>query len=274
MFQKQNDKTARPFPRFQKLLPFGAVAAACLISGVSCSGKKELSLELRNGIKLEIVQTPDKIWWGKYEVTQEQWEAVVRHGNPVLYRDQTAPDKPVVNLKESDVAEFLHKLNALPSVKREGLVFRLPDRSEWEAACLAGSSGPWPLMADGTVGTLDRLGWYDGDWHESHAVGLKEPNAYGLYDMVGNVSERTTTDGVDRFGNPGKWFAGGDLSFEAPDFGEGARTGMSKEEQNPFDGFRVCAPAKGYVAPPKAQPVRDRPDPAWNGGDDDEEEEE
>ena len=264
-------KTAlRPFHAFKTILP-GGLAFALLFSGTACSECRELSLDLGDGVKLEVVKTPDGIWWGKSEVTQEQWQTVTRHGNPVLYERQTAPDKPVVQVAPEDVEEFLHKLNALPAVKKHGLVFRLPDRSEWELACLAGSPGPWPLMKDGTQGTLERLAWFDGDWHESHAVCLKEPNAYGLYDMLGNVSERTTTDGVDSFGNPGKWYGGGDLSFEAEDYVDQARSGMCKDTKScPFNGFRICAPAKGYAAPPKAPPTRDPPAPGWNGEEDEE----
>ena len=253
--------------RCKKGLSAMAAMAAAICIGAGCGAKTEQSLDLGNGVMLDVVKTPDNIWWGKYEVTQAQWEAVTKHRSPVMYRKQIASDKPVQNLGAEDLQEFLTKLNRLPSVKKAGLEFRLPDLAEWEKACLAGAESGWPRMADGTAGTLERLAWYDGDIYETRAVGRKEANAYGLHDMLGNVCEATTTDGFDSMGTAGKWYAGGSMSWEADDFVEPGRCGESKDTAScSFNGFRVCAPAKGYKAPPKAETMREPKLPGWENG--------
>ena len=85
-------------------------------------------------------------WLGKFEVTQAQWEAVMGE-NPSYFK---GADNPVENVSWVDCQEFLKKLNALPAVKKSGLVFRLPDEKEWEYACRAGSTGHYCRLADGT----------------------------------------------------------------------------------------------------------------------------
>ena len=102
-------------------------------------------------------------------------------------------DNPIENVSWNDCQKFLKKLNALPSVKESGLVFRLPTEEEWEYACRAGSTEDYCKLADGTGITEDTLGevaWYDDNSEsKTHPVGKKKPNAFGLYDMLGNVGE-------------------------------------------------------------------------------------
>ena len=127
----------------------------------------------------------------KYEVTQALWEAVMGN-NPSSFKGD---NHPVEGVSWDDCQEFLKKLNALPEVRTSGVVYRLPTADEWEYACRAGSTGKYGLLADGTEGTLDEMGWYDdnsGD--KTHPVGRKKPNAFGLYDMHGNVREWTSTE--------------------------------------------------------------------------------
>ena len=139
-----------------------------------------------------MVQIPDKNYMmSKTEVTQRQWVAVMGE-NPSHFKGS---DNPVESVSWDDCQEFLKKLNALPSVKGSGLVFRLPTAEEWEYACLAGATGDYCKLADGTEineGTVDDVAWYGdnaGGAGQTHPVGQKEPNAFGLYDMLGNVSE-------------------------------------------------------------------------------------
>ena len=137
-----------------------------------------------------MVQIPGKNFkMGKYEVTQAQWEAVMGN-NPSHFK---GADNPVENVSWDDCQDFLKKLNALPAVRESGLVFRLPTEKEWEYACRAGSTGDYCKLADGTEITSDMLGevaWYDHNSdNKTHPVGQKKPNAFGLYDMHGNVWE-------------------------------------------------------------------------------------
>ncbi len=134
-----------------------------------------------------MVQIPGKDYClCKYEVTQALWEAVTGE-NPARFKDV---DNPVNNVSWIDCRDFLKKLNEMCP----GRDYRLPTEEEWEYACRAGSTGKYGALADGREGTLDEMGWYnDNANNQVHVPGLKKPNAFGLYDMHGNVGEWTST---------------------------------------------------------------------------------
>jgi len=112
---------------------------------------------------------------GKYEVTQEQWQQVMG-GNPSVFK---GAKNPVENVSWDDCQEFMGKLRK----KVPGEAFRLPTEAEWEYACRAGTTGEY-------AGDLDAMAWYDSNsGGKTHPVGGKKPNAWGLYDMHGNVWE-------------------------------------------------------------------------------------
>ncbi len=115
--------------------------------------------------------------FGKYEVTQAQWEAVMGpDSNPSKTK---GPNNPVDSVDKAEIHAFLDKLNA----KNDGFKYRLPTEAEWEYAARAGA--PDPPRA-----SLGDYAWFsDNSDDESHPVGLKKPNAWGLYDMLGNVRE-------------------------------------------------------------------------------------
>ena len=147
---------------------------------------------------------------GKYEVTQEQWEAVMGE-NP---SDFKAPNNPVENVSWEDCKKFLEKLNSMPEAKKSGLTFRLPTEKAWEYACRAGSTGDYCKLADGTEitkGTQGEVAWYeDNSGKKTHPVGQKKPNAFGLYDMHGNVWE--WCEDLYRAGNSNRVYRGGSWS--------------------------------------------------------------
>lgn len=130
------------------------------------------------------VVIPRPFWIGKFEVTQAQWRFVaekVQH-NKGIY---SAPSHfqgnnlPVEMVSWNRCQQFLEGLNAVG----DGNVYRLPTEAEWEYACRAGTTGDY-------AGDLDALGWYDkNSGNKTHPVGQKQPNAWGLYDMHGNVWE-------------------------------------------------------------------------------------
>ncbi|HJQ25517.1 MAG TPA: formylglycine-generating enzyme family protein [Blastocatellia bacterium] len=111
----------------------------------------------------------------KYEITQAQWQAVMGN-NPSYFKGAS---RPVEQVSWYDAQEFIEKLNALD----DGFAYRLPTEAEWEYACRAGSN------ADNT-GKTEAMAWYDTNSENmTHPVGGKQPNAWGLYDMLGNVFE-------------------------------------------------------------------------------------
>jgi formylglycine-generating enzyme required for sulfatase activity len=114
-------------------------------------------------------------WMGMCEVTQKQWEQVMG-SNPSQNKGKNLP---VDNVSWNDCQGFTKKLNEAVA----GGGFRLPTEAEWEYACRAGTSGAHP-------GKLDEIAWYDGNSpHKTSEVGLKKPNAWGLYDVLGNAQE-------------------------------------------------------------------------------------
>lgn len=120
---------------------------------------------------------------GKYEVTQTQWMKVMGSNPSFFKRKRTEGPRPVEDVCWNDVQEFITKLNAMTGQK-----FRLPTEAEWEYACRAGSTTRY-FFGDDMDG-IDEYAWYmDNSDYRSHPVGLKKPNSFGLYDIIGNVWE-------------------------------------------------------------------------------------
>jgi formylglycine-generating enzyme required for sulfatase activity len=121
---------------------------------------------------------------GKYEVTQEEWEAVMGRGNnPSSFK---GPKNPVEQVSWEDCQFFLKKLGEKCGAA-EGS-YRLPTEAQWEYACRAGSTGGF-CFGDSEV-ELDEYGWFDKNSEKkTHPVGEKKPNAWGLFDIHGNVWE-------------------------------------------------------------------------------------
>lgn len=109
------------------------------------------------------------------EVTQAQWETVMGK-NPSVYK---GTNRPVEQVTWFEVQEFIRTLNELDP----GKGYRLPTEAEWEYACRAGARGDGPTDLDAVAWCSENSGGI------THPVGLKEHNAWGLYDMLGNVAE-------------------------------------------------------------------------------------
>ncbi|MFM7579673.1 MAG: SUMF1/EgtB/PvdO family nonheme iron enzyme, partial [Microcystaceae cyanobacterium] len=124
--------------------------------------------------------TLPKYYLGKYPVTQEQYQAVMGN-NPATFQDN--PKNPVEQVSWDDAKAFCQKLKELT-----GQDFRLPTEAEWEYACRAGTQTHYYFGDDETQ--LGDYAWYgDNSGNQTHPVGQKKPNQWGLYDMHGNVWE-------------------------------------------------------------------------------------
>ena len=120
-------------------------------------------------------------YMGIYEVTQEQWHAVMG-ANPSYHKGRT---NPVVNVSWDDAQIFIRKLNEKEGHNR----YRLPTEAEWEYAARAGGN---EYLGAKTVGDLLEYVWCKTNAEKTpHPVGQKKPNRWGLYDVLGNVSEWT-----------------------------------------------------------------------------------
>lgn len=121
-------------------------------------------------------------------VTQGQWRRLMED-SPSHFRD-CVEDCPVESISwEIDVQQFVYKLNKREKTKD----YRLPSEAEWEYACRAGSNAEFFFGDD--IGRLGKFAWhYENSNDRTHPVGDKEPNAFGLYDMQGNVWEWVEDD--------------------------------------------------------------------------------
>jgi formylglycine-generating enzyme required for sulfatase activity len=126
------------------------------------------------------VRISKPFYMGAMEMTQAQWKAVMEENNPSNFKGD---DLPVEKVSWEDCQEFLKKLSA-----KEGKTYRLPTEAEWEYACRAGTTTRFNAGDDDKA--LDSVGWHEGNSEsKTHPVGQKKPNAWGLYDMLGNVEE-------------------------------------------------------------------------------------
>ncbi len=124
----------------------------------------------------------DGFWIGETEVTQGLWKAVM--GSNPSYFKNCGNDCPVENVSWNECKEFIQKLNQILPGHR----FRLPTEAEWEYACRAGSTTRFYFGDD--ENRLGEYAWYTGNSQgRTHPVKQKKPNAWGLYDMSGNVWE-------------------------------------------------------------------------------------
>ena len=119
------------------------------------------------------------------QVTQGQWKKVMGNNQSHFKGDDNLP---VQEVSWNDVQEFIRKLN-----KTEGTdKYRLPTEAQWEYACRAGSTTAYCFGDD--PGRLGEYAWIDDS--SAHPVGQKKPNAWGLYDMHGNVRELVQDEGT------------------------------------------------------------------------------
>ncbi len=116
---------------------------------------------------------------GKYEVTQGQWRSIMGN-NPSHFKGDS---NPVEKVSWDETKDFIRKLNT-----KTGQTYRLLSETEWEYVARAGTTTKYSCGNNGSC--LNYVAWYGSNsGQKTHPVGQKRPNAFGLYDMYGNVRE-------------------------------------------------------------------------------------
>lgn len=200
------------------------------------------------GIDLIWIPSPadkaEPFWLGRTEVTQAQWAALMG-SNASEFKGQ---DLPVEKVNWMDAMEFCRKLT-----DRERTAGRLPPNHElslpsdeqWEFACRAGTTGDWP-------GDIDLMAWYFvNSGGKTHPVGTKQPNAWELYDMLGNVAE-WCLNGVSPYPALGPDFTqhsvrGGSWRIAASQSSSRFRIFYAARDRQNTVGFRVALSASAAV---------------------------
>ena len=135
-----------------------------------------------NDETLHRVTFSQPFYLGKYEVTQGQWEAVM--GSNPSHFSACGATCPVEQVSWADAQAFIAALNR----QAGGETYRLPTEAEWEYAARAGMQTAYHF--GNAAHRLGQYGWYsDNSASTTHPVGQKRPNAWGLYDIQGNVWE-------------------------------------------------------------------------------------
>ncbi|MFN0280005.1 MAG: SUMF1/EgtB/PvdO family nonheme iron enzyme [Pyrinomonadaceae bacterium] len=185
------------------------------------------------------VRIGEGFWMGRYEVTQAQWRSVMGD-NPSNFNG--CDTCPVETVSWDDAKVFLRKLNQ----SNDGFIYSLPSEAQWEYAARAGTKGLW-------AGNLDEMGWYNkNSSSKTHPVGQKQANAFGLYDMHGNVWEwcedyygpYSTTDVTDPKGaasGQARVLRGGSWGNVASYSRSAVRVGNASSNRSNDNGFRVLA---------------------------------
>jgi formylglycine-generating enzyme required for sulfatase activity len=185
-------KWRRPQLSLLRLLLLTITAGACVLSAArwqySVKNFKVASTEYslanlrynsasRSETPAHSVLISSPFYLGKFPVTQQQYHAVTGN-NPSYF---ISKNNPVESISWEDAHAFCIKLK-----DRTNRAIRLPSEAEWEFACRAGTETAY--YSGDHLSDLDRVAWYNGNSQSmTHPVGEKECNAFGLYDMHGNV---------------------------------------------------------------------------------------
>ncbi len=269
------------------------------IQDVSLIPGKDATIRLRGGVDLEMIwiepgtytlgspvnelgwhhsEVMHKVtltkgfWLGKYEVTQAQWKAVMR-SNPSKFIDN---NNPVEGINWEDAMSFCRALTKQEQALGrllEGYQYILPTSAQWEYACRAGTttalnSGKNLSNAE-KCPEMDEVGWYKyNSKGRTHPVGQKKPNAWGLYDMHGNVFEWCYDWAVDypdgaltdpitvhepndklawhRILRGGCWFHDAEICRSAVWFHSHPTRMNNSEYHRERDGFRLSIASRSY----------------------------
>jgi len=203
-------------------------------------------------------------WLGKTEVTQGQWEAVMKTKPWGGSGGKSGADHPATHVNWDDATEFCKKLTqrergngTLPANEE----YRLPTEAEWGYACRAGTTTAYSFGDE--AAKLGDFAWFSGNsGGAAHAVGTKQANPWGLYDMHGNVWEWCSdwyeglAGGADPVGPGGGSYRvarGGSWGSSPVRCGSAYRSDFDPSNRNVYLGFRVARSQSATVAEPVPQ---------------------
>ena len=214
---------------------------------VAALDKLRVENEIRSSLVRETEQPAHAVtltrpfYLGKFAVTQEQFQQVMQ-SNPSKFKGVT--NRPVEQVSWDATQKFCTAARALAKAD-----VKLPNEAEWEFACRAGTATAY-YSGDLPLTDADAIGW---NWLNckgtTHAVGEKLPNAFGLYDMLGNVSQwcrgwyyYSRSSQVDPVGNADTYYRmlrGGSAECDPIECRSAYRYWANPDEQGLF-GFRIA----------------------------------
>jgi len=212
--------------------------------------------ERKNAVAVTLTRP---FWIGKYELTQQQYAAVAGR-NPSHFDQEDTAAYPVDAVSHRQAIQFCERANVLC-----GGEFRLPTEAEWEYAYRAGTRTPWYNGDDeARVGEIAQYG--ENNRLQPAKVGTRAPNAFGVYDMAGNLWEivsdywtgrydmRTTVDPIGPESGQGCVTRGGTWGSNALKCGAAYRTRDVETYAGAHLGFRIAhmavLPDDAIIAPP------------------------
>jgi formylglycine-generating enzyme required for sulfatase activity len=210
--------------------------------GTFLMGNRKGEADERN---VTLVTITRGFWFSKTEVTQAQWRRIMVRIPAHFTVDF---EQPVEQVSWEDVVEYCQLLTEqgqADGLLPPGYVFRLPTEAEWEYACRATTTGDY-------AGKVKKMAWFDeNSGNSTHPVARKQPNAWGLYDMHGNVWEwcidwyapsyagGAVSDPVGPRAGEMRTRRGGSW-WEPVEFGASSFRGRSRAEEQSFNiGFRI-----------------------------------
>jgi formylglycine-generating enzyme required for sulfatase activity len=234
-----------------------------------------------------VVTISHGFWLFETACTQALWEAVMSD-NPSRFKSAT---RPVESVRWKDCVTFMDRLNE----QVPGLGLSLPTEAEWEYACRAGTetatyAGALVIKGERNAPMLDEIAWYGGNsgvdfelddgrdssnWPEkqyphkkagTHPVGLKRANAWGLYDMLGNVwewcadryggySNEEVVDPAGPLQGDAHIIRGGGWNDDARDVRSAYRSSLTPDDRLSYLGFR-CARVQAGAEPRRTELLR------------------
>ena len=228
---------AAPVKITYAMIPAGEFLMGCSKGDTMCDEKDQHNEKPQHSVK---ITKPFEL--GTYVVTQGQWTTVMGSAPPSTFKGDNLP---VENVSWNQIQDFLTKINSL----NDGFKYRLPTEAEWEYAARAGTTEAVP------GGSLDAIAWYDQKGGpRTRPVGTKAANAWGLYDMLGNVMQwvqdsysdykkNAVSDPLNTKGDT-KVIKGGGWDAAAGVMRVSARWGIAPNLKNNNAGFRLVREAK------------------------------